>query len=140
MQGAAGCHGLPSAPHEAVRLVAFPLSGAARPVEGEREADHADITAAPSLLPPAHGEMDGLGTGLLQMARGRGMTWPEIAFGLGLGSPRAARQRYERPAFPYGDWRRGTRGGELTLATPGRTGKFLAVRAKAAGVRNALEE
>nr|BFE81479.1 hypothetical protein GCM10020093_040800 [Planobispora longispora] len=24
------------------------------------------------------------------------MTWQEIAFGLGLGSPQAARQRYER--------------------------------------------
>ncbi|SCK46773.1 hypothetical protein YW7DRAFT_04150 [Streptomyces sp. AmelKG-E11A] len=26
------------------------------------------------------------------------MAWPEIAFGLGLGTPQAARQRYERLA------------------------------------------
>ncbi|MGW2226729.1 DNA-binding protein [Streptomyces formicae] len=85
-------------PHEAVRLVAFLLSGAARPAEGEPEVDHADITAALTLLPMVRGELDELETGLLQMARGRGMTWPEIAFGLGLGTPQAARQRYERLA------------------------------------------
>ncbi|MEV0195264.1 hypothetical protein [Nonomuraea sp. NPDC050691] len=42
--------------------------------------------------------MDALEAGLLQMARGRGMTWQDIAFGLGLGTPQAARQRYERLA------------------------------------------
>ncbi|MDO0939174.1 DNA-binding protein [Streptomyces sp. DG2A-72] len=85
-------------PHEAVRLVSFLLSGAAQPDDGEPEVDHADITAALSLVPLARGEMDELETGLLQMARGRGMTWQEIAFGLGLGTPQAARQRYERLA------------------------------------------
>ncbi len=34
--------------------------------------------------------------GLLTMARGREMTWQEIAFGLGLGTAQAARQRHER--------------------------------------------
>ncbi|MEW2403311.1 DNA-binding protein [Streptomyces sp. NPDC046862] len=85
-------------PHEAVRLVAFLLSGAARPDGGEPEVDQADITAALSLVPLVRGEMDELEAGLLQMARGRGMTWQEIAFGLGLGTPQAARQRYERLA------------------------------------------
>lgn len=83
-------------PHEAVRLVSFLLSGVARPEKGEPEVDRADITAALSLVPRARGEMDELEAGLLQMARGRGMTWPDIAFGLGLGTPQAARQRYER--------------------------------------------
>ncbi|MET9293630.1 DNA-binding protein [Streptomyces sp. NPDC003077] len=83
-------------PHEAVRLVAFLLSGAARRDEDEPEVDQADITAALSLVPRMRGEMDELETGLLQMARGRGMTWQEVAFGLGLGTPQAARQRYER--------------------------------------------
>jgi hypothetical protein len=85
-------------PHEAVRLVAFLLSGAAHPDDGEPEVDHADITAALSLVPLVRAEMDELETSLLQMARGRGMTWQEIAFGLGLGTPQAARQRYERLA------------------------------------------
>ncbi|MER6383010.1 DNA-binding protein [Streptomyces sp. NPDC001250] len=86
------------APHEAVRLVAFLLSGAALAEDGEPEVDHADIMAALSLVPLMRAEMDELEAGLLQMARGRGMTWPDIAFGLGLGTPQAARQRYERLA------------------------------------------
>ncbi|MFG2603468.1 DNA-binding protein [Streptomyces sp. NPDC048514] len=85
-------------PHEAVRLVAFLLSGAARLEDGEAEVDQADVTAALSLVPLVRGEMDELETTLLRMARGRGMTWQEIAFGLGLGTPQAARQRYERLA------------------------------------------
>ncbi|MEV5881631.1 DNA-binding protein [Streptomyces sp. NPDC052020] len=86
------------APHEAVRLVSFLLSGAAQREEGEPEVDQADITAALTLVPLVRGELDELETGLLRMARGRGMTWHEIAFGLGLGTPQAARQRYERLA------------------------------------------
>ncbi|GLF97766.1 DNA-binding protein [Streptomyces yaizuensis] len=86
------------APHEAVRLVALLLSGAALPDEDEPGVDHADITAALTLVPLVRGELDELEAGLLRMARGRGMTWPEIAFGLGLGTPQAARQRYERLA------------------------------------------
>ncbi|MEV4860726.1 DNA-binding protein [Streptomyces ossamyceticus] len=85
-------------PHEAVRLVSFLLSGAALMEDGEPEVDRADITAALSLVPLARAEMDELEVGLLEMARGRGMTWPEIAFGLGLQTPQAARQRYERLA------------------------------------------
>ncbi|MFI6480971.1 DNA-binding protein [Nonomuraea sp. NPDC050663] len=86
------------APHEAVRLVSFLLSGAAKLDDDEPEVDHADITAALSLVPLVRGEMDALEAGLLQMARGRGMTWQEIAFGLGLGTAQAARQRWERLA------------------------------------------
>ncbi|KFG05804.1 MULTISPECIES: hypothetical protein [Streptomyces] len=85
-------------PHEAIRLVSYLLSGAALPDDGEAEVDRADITAALTLIPLARGEMDELELGLLDMARGHGMTWPEIAFGLGLGSPQAARQRHERLA------------------------------------------
>ncbi|WP_275465680.1 DNA-binding protein [Streptomyces noursei] len=83
-------------PHEAVRLVSFLLSGAALLQDGEPEVDRSDVTAALSLVPMVRGEMDELEAGLLQMARGRGMTWQEISFGLGLGTPQAARQRYER--------------------------------------------
>ncbi|MGB8938886.1 MAG: DNA-binding protein [Streptomyces sp.] len=83
-------------PYEAARLVTFLLTGIAQPADGEPEVDHADITAALTLMPMARREMDEVESALLQMARGRGMTWPEIAFGLGLGTPQAARQRYER--------------------------------------------
>ncbi|WP_051732412.1 hypothetical protein [Kitasatospora phosalacinea] len=84
------------APHEAVRLVAFLLSGAALAEEDEPEVDRADVLAALTLLPLVRAELDELEAGLLTMARGRGMTWQEIAFGLGLGTPQAARQRHER--------------------------------------------
>ncbi|MEO3784753.1 DNA-binding protein [Actinocorallia sp. B10E7] len=83
-------------PHEAVRMVSFLLSGAIPPDDGEPEVDRADIVAALSLVPQARAQADDLEAGLIQMARGRGMTWQEIAFGLGLGTPQAARQRYER--------------------------------------------
>ncbi|GAT69392.1 DNA-binding protein [Planomonospora sphaerica] len=85
-------------PHEAVRIVSFLLSGAALPDDGEPEVDRADIVAALTLVPQARAEADDLEAGLIRMARGRGMTWQEIAFGLGLGTPQAARQRYERLA------------------------------------------
>ncbi|MFB9471479.1 DNA-binding protein [Nonomuraea salmonea] len=85
-------------PHEAIRLVTFLLSGAAPFDDGEPAVDQADITAALSLVPMVRSEMDALEAGLLEMARGRGMTWQEIAFGLGLGTAQAARQRYERLA------------------------------------------
>ncbi|MFC4900446.1 DNA-binding protein [Streptosporangium amethystogenes subsp. fukuiense] len=84
--------------HEAVRLVSFLLSGAAHREEGEPEVDRADITAALTLLPRARAELDELEAALLLMARGRDLTWQEIAFGLGLGTPQAAKQRYERLA------------------------------------------
>src|SRR5687768_4449010 len=54
--------------HEAVRLVSFLLSGAAQVQDGEPEVDHADITAALSLVPLMRGEMDALEAGLLEMA------------------------------------------------------------------------
>jgi hypothetical protein len=84
--------------HEAVRLVSFLASGTALRDDDEPEVDQADITAALTLIPLARAEMDQLETSLLLMARGRGLTWQEIAFGLGLGTAQAARQRYERLA------------------------------------------
>ncbi|HEY3504374.1 MAG TPA: DNA-binding protein [Actinocatenispora sp.] len=84
------------APHEAVRLVTFLLGGAAERDADEPDVDRADITAALTLVPQARAELDEVETGLIDMARGRGMTWQDIAFGLGLGTPQAARQRHER--------------------------------------------
>jgi hypothetical protein len=85
-------------PHEAIRLVAALAGGSAQPDGDEADIDDADLTAALTLIPKARAEMDALEAGLLRMARGRGLTWQEIAFGLGLGSAQAARQRFERLA------------------------------------------
>ncbi|MEV4616542.1 DNA-binding protein [Kitasatospora sp. NPDC049258] len=86
------------APQEAARLVSLLLSGTALPEAGEPEVDRTDIVAALTLLPQARAELDELEEALITMARGRGFTWQEIAFGLGLGTPQAARQRHERLA------------------------------------------
>ncbi|SOD63826.1 hypothetical protein SAMN06297387_112186 [Streptomyces zhaozhouensis] len=95
-QRARGAHPAVLAPHEAVRLVAFLLSGAAHAEPDEPEVDRADVMAALSLVPRARAEFDELERGLLEMARGRGLTWQEVAFGLGLATPQAARQRHAR--------------------------------------------
>lgn len=56
--------------------------------------DRDDLTAALTLVPWARAEFDQLEAGLLQMPKGRGMTWQEIAFGLG--PAQAARPRHDR--------------------------------------------
>ncbi|MGC5015509.1 DNA-binding protein [Streptosporangium sp. DT93] len=83
-------------PHEVVRLVAAMAGGAAPAEPGEPEIDTTDLTAALTLVPQARAELDATELALLKIARGRGMTWQDIAFSLGLSTPQAARQRYER--------------------------------------------
>ncbi|AVP70653.1 DNA-binding protein [Prescottella equi] len=83
-------------PLGAIRVVAALAGGVHTPEPGEPDVDDADITAALGLFPKARAEMDQLEALFLGIARQRGMTWREIAFGLGLGSTQAARQRYER--------------------------------------------
>jgi len=83
-------------PGEAVRLVVGLAAGALTAEDGEDAVDAADLTAALTLMPMVRAEIDQLEASLLMIARGRGMTWQELAFGLGLGSAQAARQRYER--------------------------------------------
>jgi hypothetical protein len=85
-------------PHEAIRLVASLAGGSARYRDSEPEVDADDLTAALTLVPLVRAELDELELSLLLMARGRGMTWAQIAFGLGLGSAQAALQRSERLA------------------------------------------
>ncbi len=85
-------------PQEAVRLLTGLAAGALVLEEGEEPVDQADLTAALTLVPLVRAEVDQLEASLLLIARGQGMTWQELAFGLGLGSAQAARQRYERLA------------------------------------------
>ncbi len=78
--------------------MSFLAAGTAQHDDDEPEVDQADITAALTLIPLVRAEMDQLEAALLLIARGRGLTWQEIAFGLGLGTAQAAQQRYERLA------------------------------------------
>lgn len=82
--------------YEAVSLVAALAAGGAAVEPGEEPIDDADLTAALTLLPHLRAEVDAMEVGLLNLARGRGMTWQAIGFGLGLGSAQAAKQRFER--------------------------------------------
>ncbi|MFL1380580.1 MULTISPECIES: DNA-binding protein [unclassified Nocardiopsis] len=60
------------------------------------EADHDDLRAALRLLESARGDLDALEAGLLLIARAEGLTWPDIAEQLGVRSPQAAQQRFQR--------------------------------------------
>jgi hypothetical protein len=85
-------------PHEAVRLVELLAGGTAGHLDGEDRVDRDDLLAALTLLPSVRAELDETELGLLMMARGRGLTWAEVAEGLGLGSAQAAQQRHDRLA------------------------------------------
>ena len=108
-----GRHPAMIGPGEAVRVLVGLAAGSAVAEDGEDAVDAADLTAALTLMPMVRAEIDQLEASLLIIARGQGMTWQELAFGLGLGSAQAARQRYERlsrraapdnvPASPHDD-------------------------------------
>ena len=91
-----GRHPAMAGPGEAVRVLVSLAAGSAWLEDGEDAVDAADLTAALTLMPKVRAEVDQLEESLLLIARGRGMTWQELAFALGLGSAQAARQRYER--------------------------------------------
>ncbi|WP_432993112.1 DNA-binding protein [Dactylosporangium sp. CA-233914] len=84
------------APHEVVRIAAAMAAGSVPPAPGEPALDESDLVAALTLLPDVRAELDATERYLLGTARERGMTWQDIALSLGLGTPQAARQRYER--------------------------------------------
>ncbi|GAA1111442.1 hypothetical protein GCM10009642_57250 [Nocardiopsis metallicus] len=94
---------MPMPPHEAIARVCDLAAGSALPDEGAPDVDQGDLTAALTLVPWARAEFDQMEAGLLTMAKGRGMTWQELAFGLGLGTAQAARQRHERLVKRTGD-------------------------------------
>ncbi|MDG4767345.1 DNA-binding protein [Solwaraspora sp. WMMD406] len=83
-------------PYEAIRLVLALAVGGATSEAGEPALDQSDLVAALTLVAPVRADLDAIELGLLEAARQRGLTWQAIAFGLGLGTAQAARQRYER--------------------------------------------
>jgi hypothetical protein len=57
-----------------------------------------ELEAGLSLIDSARSELDSLETALVFTARAEGLTWARIAEALGLRSPQAAQQRYQRTA------------------------------------------
>jgi hypothetical protein len=79
----------PAADSELVRFVAWSCRDAGT-------TDPAVLQAGLRLLPSARAELDQVEAGLLFAARAAGMTWPQIAAALHLGSAQAAQQRFHR--------------------------------------------
>ncbi|MGW4331330.1 hypothetical protein ACWEK5_00730 [Rhodococcus koreensis] len=65
--------------------------------------DPAVLSAGLRLLSSARVELDQIEAGLLFAARSSGLTWPQIAEALGLGSAQAAQQRLNRVLARAGD-------------------------------------
>jgi hypothetical protein len=83
---------------EAVRLVTMLGAGSATYLADEEPVDAEDLVAALTLMPLVRTELDEIELALLRMARAGGMTWSQIASGLGLRSPQAVQQRHDRLA------------------------------------------
>lgn len=60
------------------------------------QASHDDIRAALTLIETARDDLDALESALILIARAEGLTWPDIADGLGVRTPQAAQQRFRR--------------------------------------------
>ncbi len=95
---AAGASSLPRAPWlharqppPAVDLIRFAVWRAQSGDIGEE-----DLLAALTLLPAARAEVDQVEAALLFTARAHGLSWPQISRAMGLGSPQAAQQRFDR--------------------------------------------
>ncbi|WP_022891333.1 hypothetical protein [Agromyces subbeticus] len=84
---------LPGAVPEDVTLLRFAMWRANSTVG---EASHDDLRAALALVESARAGLDALEAGLTLIARAEGLTWPDIAKQLGVKSPQAAQQRFQR--------------------------------------------
>ena len=82
-----------TAPHSDATLIRYALwrADTAEGLDVPR-----DLFAALTLLESARAELDALEAGLLFASRAEGLTWPQIADHLGVRSPQAAQQRFER--------------------------------------------
>ncbi len=78
-------------PPAAADLVRFALWRA-----GDGPVDDDVLVAALALLPAVRAEADQLEAGLLLTARAAGLSWQRISAALGLASPQAAQQRFDR--------------------------------------------
>ncbi|SEC15421.1 hypothetical protein [Rhodococcus koreensis] len=89
----------PGQPRSDTDLVRF-AAWAGRDAQGT---DPAVVAAGLRLLSSARVELDQIEAGLLFAARSSGLTWPQIAEALGLGTAQAAQQRLNRVFARAGD-------------------------------------
>ena len=72
------------------------VSGSPTGNASSEDARTAEIAAALALLDSARSDLDALETALVFTARAEGLTWARIAEAMGLRSPQAAQQRFQR--------------------------------------------
>lgn len=87
--------GQPASDADLVRFVAW--------LAREPGVDPDVLAAGLQLLGSARAELDQIEAGLLFAARAAGMTWPQVASALGLGSAQAAQQRAGRVTSRLGE-------------------------------------
>ncbi|MBK8436579.1 MAG: hypothetical protein IPM90_12245 [Austwickia sp.] len=80
-------------PHADVTLIRYTLWRASN---GQGVQLPEDLYAALRLMESARAELDAMEARLLFTARAEGLTWPQIAEHLGVRTPQAAQQRFER--------------------------------------------
>lgn len=94
----------PKEPPDAAALARFALWRAASQVGG---GSTPELEAGLALIDSARSDLDALETALVFTARAEGLTWARIAEAMGMGSPQAAQQRYqrtsERPGHSQGE-------------------------------------
>ncbi|RBY93800.1 DNA-binding protein [Blastococcus sp. TF02-8] len=78
----------PPAASELVRFALWRAAGGSLDEDG--------VLAALALLPAVRAEADELEAGVLLSARAAGLSWSRISAALGLSSPQAAQQRFDR--------------------------------------------
>ncbi|MGP9604500.1 MULTISPECIES: hypothetical protein [unclassified Brachybacterium] len=83
----------PAEPPDAATLLRYALWRANR---ADGAASPEELKAALTMIETARSDLDSLEVALLLTARAEGMTWAEVAEALGLQSPQAAQQRYQR--------------------------------------------
>ena len=73
-----------------------PAANAGSPAANAGGIGEEGVLAALSLLAAARAELDQAEAALLFTARSHGLSWPRISRAMGLGSPQAAQQRFDR--------------------------------------------
>jgi len=86
----------PPAATDLIRFAVWRANAGGGPAANVGGIGEEGVLAALSLLAAARAELDQSEAALLFTARSRGLSWPRISRAMGLGSPQAAQQRFDR--------------------------------------------
>jgi hypothetical protein len=86
----------PPAATDLIRFAVWRANAGGGPAVNAGGIGEEGVLAALSLLAAARAELDQSEAALLFTARSHGLSWPRISRAMGLGSPQAAQQRFDR--------------------------------------------